>query len=161
MAIDHMVEGALRAVKDAIHSPEAEIAGERHNLANHAGKVLTAIDHNVFDDPWVTIADENTVAFSPTTAGGQPLLMNGKTTSFFPRDQIFDAVIAFRAAVGRGEFDDQLISGGQPTVSPKIEGEQVPADPDNGSLTTGGGRTDADEIATRQTENIGVQTAPE
>ena len=87
--------------------------------------------------------------------------MNGKTTTFYPRDTIFDAVLAFRAALDGGEFDDQLMSGGQPTISPKIEGEQVPLDPDNGSLTTGGGRTDADEIATRHTENVGAPTTLE
>ena len=65
---------------------------------------------------------------------------------------------AFRAAVDRGAFDGQLANGGAPTISPKIEGEQVPADPDNGSMTTGGGRTDAMETETLHTEGVGKRT---
>ena len=152
MAIDKIVEGAVQRVAEAFKAGQADVVALRDALANRAATCLTTVEDGQKADDWIAVADEGTVSFSPRTDEGQPLLINGKTTTFWSTADIAGTVRAFRQAVERGEFDDQLAAGGQPTVSPKIEGEKLPADPDNGSLSTGGGRTSADETETLFTE---------
>lgn len=160
MPINEIIEGAVKQVSDAIDSMKPDVAALRRDLADRASESLSAMKDGSRDDPWLTRADADTMAFSPTSADGHPILINGKSTTFWPRAGAEAAIAQFRDAVTRGTFDDQLSSGGQPTVSPKIEGEQRPDDPENGSMTTGGGRTDASEVETRFTEHLGGQTRP-
>lgn len=160
MPISEYIEGAVKGISDALDNAKPDVGALRRRLADRADRCLLSARDGNTDDAWLTEADTDTIAFSPTTDTGQPLLMNGKSTTFWPNADAFDAIQKFRDAINRGEFDDQLTSGGAPTISPKVEGEQLPNDPDNGSMTTGGGRTDADEVETRFTEHLGDHTNP-
>ena len=153
MAIDDILDGAAQRVSAAMGGAHPDPAVPRRRLVDRAAACLAAIRDGGTSDDWLRVADVDTIAFSPRTDNGQPLSVNGKTTTFWAAAGIEAAVRAFHDAAARGDFDDQLASGGAPTVSPKIEGERLPADADNGSLSTGGGRTAADETATRFTEH--------
>ncbi len=160
MAINEIIKGAIRRVSDAIDGGKPDTARLRRHLSERGADCLNAIESGSFDDPWLSAADEQTVAFSPATADGQPLLVNGKSTTFWPRGQIANAVSSFQTAVNDGRFDDQLLSRGAPSVSPKVEGEQRPEDTENGSMSTGGGRTDESEVETRFTEHLRDRAPP-
>ena len=156
MPINEIINVAVQQLSDTIASTKPDVKALRRTLAERADESLAAVKDG--NDPWLSVADADTIAFSPMTTDGHPLLINGKSTTFWPRDGAAAAISNFRAAIGRGDFDDQLLGGGAPTISPKIEGEQQPDDADNGSMTTGGGRTDESEIETRFTEHLGDRT---
>ena len=161
MPINEIIEGAVKDISEAIDRRRPDVAALRQDLAERAGHCLSAIQlGDVGRDSWLNDADADTIAFSPMTVDDQPIVINGKTTTFWPKADAAAPISRFRDAVTLGEFDDQLLSGGQPGISPKIEGEQIPVDPDNGSMTTGGGRTSVDEVDSRFTEHLGIRTEP-
>ena len=78
MAIEKLVQSAVAAVSDAVNHVDPSVSDLRPDLRAQAEASLAAIDHGTFDHPWLTVADDRTIAFSPTAANGQPLLVNGK-----------------------------------------------------------------------------------
>ena len=111
------------ALKDIIarFSPDAEKLFH-HDPDASRRPVLDKIakTREAFADPskraqkkWFTIGNNNIVAFEPKRADGQPIVIDGKSVTFWKADEFPAILDSFEAAVRAGEIDDQL-EGGTP-----------------------------------------------
>ncbi|SFP96702.1 hypothetical protein [Sphingomonas rubra] len=89
------------------HDPDAErrpvlerIAKNREAFADPSTKVRGG--------KWFEIGNNSVVAFTPTRADGQPIVIDGKSVTFWSSTEFPAILDAFEAAVRAGEIDDQL-----------------------------------------------------
>jgi len=89
------------------HDPEAErrpilerIAKNREAFADPSKKVRGG--------RWFEIGNNSMVAFTPTRADGQPIVIDGQSVTFWSSAEFPSILDAFEAAVRAGEIDDQL-----------------------------------------------------
>lgn len=84
----------MRKVSDAIVSSKPDVDALRQSLARRADESLAAVKGGG-NDAWLSEADATTIAFSPVTADNHSILINGKSTTFWPRDTAAAAISNF------------------------------------------------------------------
>jgi hypothetical protein len=106
------------SLKDII----AKLSPENERLFSHdpeAGRrpMLERLAKNreAFNDPskrvrgrWFEVGHNGVLAFSPTRPDGQPIVIDGKSVTFWPASDFPEILNAFEAAIVAGEIDDQL-----------------------------------------------------
>lgn len=70
---------------------------------------------------WYKVGENSTVAFSPTLPTGHPLLIDGKSTTFWPSAEFPMVLDLLVKAVNKGDVDDQLTREGTPGDSVEIK----------------------------------------
>lgn len=106
------------ALKDIIAklSPDNEkLFHHDPNAARDAMLDRLAKNREGFNDPakrvrgrWWEIGNNQMVAFTPTRPDGQPIVIDGKSVTFWPAAEFPSILDALEAAIKAGELDDQL-----------------------------------------------------
>ncbi|RYE94105.1 MAG: hypothetical protein EOO77_44625, partial [Oxalobacteraceae bacterium] len=107
------------ALKDIIAKLSPENEKLFHHDPNAARRPMLerlAKNREAFSDPskkvrggkWFTVGNASMVAFTPTRPDGQPIIIDGKSVTFWPASDFPGILDAFEAAIVAGELDDQL-----------------------------------------------------
>lgn len=114
MSLNDIVDGAASAVGSvaAVAADPVDPTTERSALLDKLRQARTAFDMNQSTQAggqWLARDDAGLVAFTPTRPDGQPMVIDGKSVTFWQVENLPPMLDAFEAAVNAGELDPQLI----------------------------------------------------
>ena len=114
MSLKDLVDGAASAVGSvaAVAADLVDPNAERSALIDKLRQARTAFDMNQSTQAggqWLAADDAGLVAFTPTRPDGQPMVVDGKSVTFWQVEDLPAMLDAFEAAVNAGELDPQLI----------------------------------------------------
>ena len=114
MSLKDLVDGAASAVGSVATnaSDPVDPTTERSALVEKLRQARTAFDVDQSTQAggqWLAADDAGLVAFTPTRPDGQPMVIDGKSVTFWQVEDLPAMLDAFEAAVNAGELDPQLI----------------------------------------------------
>ena len=114
MSLKDFVDGAASAVGSvaAVAADPVDPNAERSALIDKLRQARSAFDMNQSTQAggqWLAADDAGLVAFTPTRPDGQPMVIDGKSVTFWQVEDLPAMLDAFEAAVNAGELDPQLI----------------------------------------------------
>ena len=89
------------------HDPDANRRPVLERIAKNREAFADA-SKKVRGGKWFEIGNNRMVAFTPTRPDGQPIVIDGRSVSFWSSEEFPSILDAFEAAVRAGEIDDQL-----------------------------------------------------
>ena len=114
MSLKDIVEGAAGAVGSvaANAADPADPTTERSAMIDKLRHARSAFDMRQSTQAggrWLAQDDAGLVAFTPTRPDGQPMVIDGKSVTFWQIEDLPMMLDAFEAAINAGELDPQLI----------------------------------------------------
>lgn len=114
MSLKDLVDGAAGTVGSvaANAGDPADPSAERAAMIDKLRQARTAFDmkqSSQASGQWLSADDAGLVAFTPTRPDGQPMVIDGKSVTFWQVEDLPVMLDAFEAAINAGELDPQLI----------------------------------------------------
>ena len=114
MSLKDLVDGAAGAVGSVaeVAADPVDPKTERSALIDKLRQARTAFDMKQSTQAggqWLAADDTGLVAFTPTRPDGQPMVIDGKSVTFWQVEDLPAMLDAFEAAVNDGELDPQLV----------------------------------------------------
>lgn len=114
MSLKEIVEGAASAVGSVAGNvaDPGNPASERSAMIDKLRHARTAFDMDQSTQAggqWLAQDNAGLVAFTPTRPDGQPMVIDGKSVTFWQAEDLPVMLDAFEAAINAGELDPQLI----------------------------------------------------
>ena len=114
MSLKDLIDGAASAVGSVatVAADPVDANAERSALLDKLRQARTAFgmkQSTQAGGQWLAAGDTGLVAFTPTRPDGQPMVIDGKSVTFWQVEDLPAMLDAFEAAVDAGELDPQLI----------------------------------------------------
>ena len=114
MSLKDIVEGAAGAVGSvaAVAADPVDANAQRSAMVDKLRQARNAFEMNQSTQAggqWLAADGAGRVAFTPTRPDGQPMVIGGKSVTFWQVDELPAVLDAFEEAITGGELDPQLI----------------------------------------------------